>query len=119
MALHSAGIYGNQGIQDILLGLDWVQKEISGFGGDPVYEKKTKLEDQELTIYLSYRTKWFSPDNQRVRRTYILLPLFPKRHLYLKVPSRNRSLYLLSCQIQHYKRLARHTHKLSGAVFMT
>jgi para-nitrobenzyl esterase len=38
MALNSAGIYGNQGIQDLLLGLDWVQKEISAFGGDPVCE---------------------------------------------------------------------------------
>ncbi|KAL2700960.1 hypothetical protein AAEP93_007779 [Penicillium crustosum] len=35
LALHSAGIYGNQGIQDLLLGLDWVQREISAFGGDP------------------------------------------------------------------------------------
>lgn len=39
MALNSAGIYGNQGIQDVLLGLDWVQKEISAFGGDPVCGK--------------------------------------------------------------------------------
>lgn len=38
LALHSAGIYGNQGIQDLLLGLDWVQREISAFGGDPVCE---------------------------------------------------------------------------------
>lgn len=36
MALNSAGIYGNQGIQDLLLGLKWVQKHISEFGGDSV-----------------------------------------------------------------------------------
>lgn len=36
MALDSAGIQGNQGIQDIILALDWVQKSISAFGGDPV-----------------------------------------------------------------------------------
>ncbi|KAF9890629.1 hypothetical protein FE257_005760 [Aspergillus nanangensis] len=35
MALNSAGIYGNQGIQDILLGLKWVQDSIAAFGGDP------------------------------------------------------------------------------------
>ncbi|KAJ5115668.1 hypothetical protein N7456_000016 [Penicillium angulare] len=35
MALKSAGIQGNQGIQDIVLGLEWVQKQISAFGGDP------------------------------------------------------------------------------------
>lgn len=37
MALDSAGIYGNQGIQDLLLGLEWVQTNIAAFGGDPVY----------------------------------------------------------------------------------
>lgn len=36
MALNTAGIYGNQGIQDVLLGLEWVQKSIASFGGDPV-----------------------------------------------------------------------------------
>lgn len=36
MALNSAGIYGNQGIQDLLLGLEWVQSNIAAFGGDPV-----------------------------------------------------------------------------------
>jgi para-nitrobenzyl esterase len=35
-ALSSAGIHGNQGIQDILLGLQWVQENIAAFGGDPV-----------------------------------------------------------------------------------
>ncbi|KAJ5995427.1 hypothetical protein N7481_002404 [Penicillium waksmanii] len=35
MALNTAGIYGNQGIQDVLLGLEWVQKSIASFGGDP------------------------------------------------------------------------------------
>ncbi|KAJ5820467.1 hypothetical protein N7474_006058 [Penicillium riverlandense] len=35
MALNSAGIYGNQGIQDLLLGLEWVQDNIAAFGGDP------------------------------------------------------------------------------------
>ncbi|KAL4893722.1 Carboxylesterase [Aspergillus ambiguus] len=35
MALNSAGIYGNQGIQDLLLGLEWIQESISAFGGDP------------------------------------------------------------------------------------
>lgn len=36
LALNSAGIYGNQGIQDLILGFEWVQKSISAFGGDPV-----------------------------------------------------------------------------------
>jgi hypothetical protein len=38
MALEKAGIYGNQGIQDLLLGLEWVQDNIAQFGGDPVFE---------------------------------------------------------------------------------
>ena len=36
MALSSAGIRGNQGMQDILLGLEWIQQNIAAFGGDPV-----------------------------------------------------------------------------------
>ncbi|KAJ3496183.1 hypothetical protein NLG97_g2846 [Lecanicillium saksenae] len=35
MALKSAGIHGNQGIQDLLLGVKWVKDNISAFGGDP------------------------------------------------------------------------------------
>lgn len=36
LALANAGIQGNFGIQDILLGLQWVQSNIASFGGDPV-----------------------------------------------------------------------------------
>jgi len=36
LALESAGIGGNFGVQDILLGLQWVQSNIAAFGGDPV-----------------------------------------------------------------------------------
>lgn len=36
LALESAGIEGNFGIQDLLLGLRWVQTNIRAFGGDPV-----------------------------------------------------------------------------------
>ena len=36
LALESAGIDGNFGIQDLLLGLQWVQDHITNFGGDPV-----------------------------------------------------------------------------------
>ncbi|KAH8816596.1 putative carboxylesterase [Xylogone sp. PMI_703] len=35
LALESAGIPGNQGISDILAGLQWVQGNIAAFGGDP------------------------------------------------------------------------------------
>ena len=36
LALSSAGIAGNQGIKDIVLGLEWVQDNIAAFGGDLV-----------------------------------------------------------------------------------
>lgn len=36
LALPSASIQGNQAIQDILLGLQWLQDNIEAFGGDPV-----------------------------------------------------------------------------------
>ena len=35
LAVPDAGIQGNQGIQDILLGLQWVKDNIAAFGGDP------------------------------------------------------------------------------------
>jgi carboxylesterase type B len=36
LALHSAGVTGNMAVQDLILGLQWVQSNIAGFGGDPV-----------------------------------------------------------------------------------
>ena len=36
LALKNASIQGNQAIQDLLLGLKWVQDNIEAFGGDPV-----------------------------------------------------------------------------------
>lgn len=36
LALAQAGIEGNQGIQDILMALQWIQDHIERFGGDPV-----------------------------------------------------------------------------------
>lgn len=36
LALENAGIRGNQGIQDLLLALEWVKTNIVAFGGDPV-----------------------------------------------------------------------------------
>ena len=36
LTLASAGIAGNFGIQDLVLGLEWVQSYITAFGGNPV-----------------------------------------------------------------------------------
>jgi carboxylesterase type B len=36
LTLASAGIAGNFGIQDLVLGLEWVQSHIAAFGGNPV-----------------------------------------------------------------------------------
>ncbi|CAL5865911.1 uncharacterized protein PFLUO_LOCUS117 [Penicillium psychrofluorescens] len=56
MALNSAGIYGNQGIQDLLLGLEWVQSNIAAFGGDPkkvlLYGQSSGAEDSFIIASL-------------------------------------------------------------------
>jgi carboxylesterase type B len=36
LALESAGLTGNFAIQDVVLGLEWIQSNIAAFGGDPV-----------------------------------------------------------------------------------
>lgn len=36
LSLPSAGIHGNQAVQDLLLALQWVQDNIAAFGGEPV-----------------------------------------------------------------------------------
>ena len=36
LTLASSGIAGNFGVQDLLLGLEWVQSHIPAFGGNPV-----------------------------------------------------------------------------------
>jgi para-nitrobenzyl esterase len=43
MALESAALYGNQGIKDLIMGLEWVQQNIAAFGGDPVWQLTSNL----------------------------------------------------------------------------
>ena len=44
LALESAGIGGNFGIQDILLGLQWIQDNVAAFGGDRVSTAPTNAD---------------------------------------------------------------------------
>jgi len=36
LALPDAGIQGNQGLQDVMLGIQWVKENIQAFGGNAV-----------------------------------------------------------------------------------
>ena len=36
LALEGTNIAGNQGLQDVIMGAQWVQDNIAAFGGDPV-----------------------------------------------------------------------------------
>ncbi|OAA67799.1 Carboxylesterase, type B [Akanthomyces lecanii RCEF 1005] len=60
MALESAGIHGNQGIQDLLLGLKWVKNSISAFGGDSCDVRDKKCLQGKSTIDL--RSVYFSDE---------------------------------------------------------
>jgi carboxylesterase type B len=50
--LASAGIAGNFGIQDLILGLEWVQSNIAAFGGNAV-SLLTPLSDHFTETMLS------------------------------------------------------------------
>lgn len=52
LTLASAGIAGNFGIQDLVLGLEWVQSHITAFGGNPV-SFSTSFPDSFLEIMLT------------------------------------------------------------------
>ena len=43
LALETADIWGNFGIQDIIMGLQWIQTNIAAFGGDPVRAYQNSL----------------------------------------------------------------------------
>lgn len=92
LALNSAGIYGNQGIQDLILGFGWVQKSISAFGGDPVCDFNI-FRSSELTMDWQCRKKCLLSDNQLVPQTCTLLRLLLRRHLSSRAPSLSRLLY--------------------------
>ena len=36
LALESTNIAGNQGLQDVIMGVQWVQENMASFGGNPV-----------------------------------------------------------------------------------
>ena len=70
LTLDSAGIGGNQGIEDILLGLQWVQDNIATFGGDSVRSIRLSLE-HGLTV--ESRERFCFMDNLPAQLMYSLL----------------------------------------------
>jgi len=59
MALKSAGIGGNFGIQDILLGLRWIQSNIAAFGGDPVSFTSPQIPSKNFDIRYTEKSASF------------------------------------------------------------
>lgn len=84
LALESAGIAGNFGIQDILLGLQWVQDNIAAFGGDPVSGALQLLESMMLTQ--SRRIKYSFLVNPLAQSTFTTSPLCHRHRLSSKQP---------------------------------
>lgn len=82
LALESAGIAGNFGIQDILLGLQWVQDNIATFGGDPVSGALQSLETRMLTQ--SRRIKCSFLASPLAQSTFIISPLCHRHRLSSK-----------------------------------
>jgi para-nitrobenzyl esterase len=95
LALDDAGYQGNQGIQDLIRGFEWVQKSISSFGGDPVRQLSFKsiLGILELMMVWQHRKKSSLSDNQLVPQMCTLLRLLLKHLIYSRALWLNRSLY--------------------------
>ena len=49
LALSDVGLSGNYGIMDLLLSMQWVQKNIQSFGGDPVCNSSIRV----ITVFMS------------------------------------------------------------------
>lgn len=60
LTLESAGIGGNFGIEDLILGLEWVQSNIVSFGGDPV-STTTEFPNPVLGLTLTTYAEESSP----------------------------------------------------------
>ena len=65
LSLPEAGIDGNFGIQDIIMGLEWIQSNIAAFGGDAVSSQGTKCWLlRSIDIIFSRRRCYYSVSRQ-------------------------------------------------------
>jgi hypothetical protein len=81
LTLDSAGIAGNFGTEDLILGLEWVQSNIAAFGGDPV--------------------RFFSPFPDRFSRMTLTIPNRKKFCCSENPPELRMSSSLAPCQKPH------------------
>lgn len=75
LTLGSAGIAGNFGIQDLVLGLEWVQSNIASFGGDPVSFSAPGRDPENMLIDVSQKKVLLFGESAGASNTFLISTL--------------------------------------------
>ena len=92
LTIDDAGIGGNFAIQDLILGLEWVQSHIAAFGGDPVSFGLPYPDLEADANYISNRKRLSCLVNPPERRTFLSSVPYRRRHHSSMQPFGNQVL---------------------------